>query len=403
MQSDERYLSAQIDLMRISVVVGLVFLHYGSFPGETYDPFDGFDPAHGGFSLFVNSYFVFFFYSAVPLLSAVSGYLFFKEADYSLRFYKKRYRSRIKSIFLPMVSWNALALLLSAAVALVFPLSQRLIAYDVFNLNFMDLVNALIGVTQRPADFQFWFLHDLLLTVLISPILAFCIRRAPIISFACLAAIWLVNLNLVVFFRTDVLFFFSIGAAAQIHRWPIANIASPRTAIILMASYFVLVAIRTLAPVFLSDDMPMARIITGAGTRMLRLYGVVALWSLAPLLVRTSWGMQIAKFGVVAFFLHAIHWPLNQLLKAGFDSVLPHRSEGLLLVNYFATTVLTVALAILIARLLNSHVPVVFNHLSGGRSNSLSARFVKTTGSSEGARLEVEAEKPLHSGTQVSS
>ncbi|WP_262300358.1 acyltransferase family protein [Microvirga sesbaniae] len=379
MHSGDKLLSAQIDLMRFSVVVGLVFLHYGPFPGTTYDPFDGFRFEQGGLSLFVNSYFVFFFYSAVPLLSAISGYLFFKESDYSLGFYKKRYRSRVRSIFLPMVSWNAIALLLSAVVALTLPLSGRIIAYDVFNLTFMDLVNALVGVTQRPADFQFWFLHDLLLTVLISPVLAFCIRRAPMVSLGCLAVIWLVNLPLIIFFRPDVLFFFSVGAAARIHHWPIANIASRRTAIVLLITYAVLVALRALAPTIISDEMPMARVITGMGSRILRLYGVVALWSLAPFLVQTTLGMRIAKLGVIAFFLHAIHWPLNQLVKAGFDSLLPTRSDALLLVNYFATTCLTVLLAIAVARFLNSYVPWLFDHLSGGRSNALNSSFSRAS------------------------
>ncbi|MEE1657662.1 acyltransferase [Microvirga sp. CF3062] len=400
MHRDDNLLSAQIDLMRISVVIGLVFLHYGAFPGTTYDPFDGFDPDHGGFSLFVNSYFVFFFYSAVPLLSAISGYLFFKEADFSVEFYKKRYRSRIRSIFFPMVSWNAIALLLSAVVALALPMSERIIAYDVFNLSAMDLVNALIGVTQRPADFQFWFLHDLLLTVLISPVLAFFIRRAPVISLVCLAAIWAVNVNLIVFFRTDVLFFFSIGAATRIQNWSIGNIASLRTAIILVTTYAVFVALRTLAPVIIPDDVPIARIINGVGTRMIRLYGVIALWSLAPYLVRTALGARIAKFGVIAFFLHAIHWPLNQLVKAAFDSILPNRSDSLLLLNYSATTCLTVLLAIAIARLLNYLAPGIFNHLSGGRSTALNVRFARPLATGEVSQTGSPAEQQLLSKVQ---
>lgn len=400
MKRDESILSAQIDLMRISVVVGLVFLHYGSFPGMTYDPFNGFDPNHGGFSLFVNSYFVFFFYSAVPLLSAISGYLFFKDSDYSARFYKKRYRSRVISIFLPMLSWNAIALLLSAAVALAMPMSGRIIAYDVFNLSAMDLANALIGITQRPADFQFWFLHDLLLTVLISPILGFFIRRAPTISLLCLAAIWAVNVNLIVFFRTDVLFFFSIGAAARIHNWPIGIIVSRRTAILLVMTYAALVALRTSIPVLVPSDLPIAQIINGVGTRVIRLYGVVSLWSLAPFLAQTSLGARIARFGVIAFFLHAIHWPLNQLLKAALDGILPNRSEALLLLNFFATTFLTVVLAIVVARMLNSLAPGLFNHLSGGRSTALSGRFAPSSTEGEKPQPKLPAGQQLLSKAQ---
>ena len=111
-------------------------------------------------------------------------------------------------------------------------------------------------------------------------------------------------------------------------------------------------------------------------------------------------GMRISKFGVIAFFLHAIHWPLNQLLKAGLDTTLTGRSEALLIVNYFATAFLTVVLTIVIAKLLNSLAPGVFNHLSGGRSAALSTRFAGSSATGKIVQPERDPEQQLLSKPQ---
>ncbi|UTA55615.1 hypothetical protein L3D22_07380 [Lysobacter soli] len=70
-------LSRTINLARISLIVGLVFLHYQTYPNSTASPFDGIDQAHHPWATYINSFVLFFFFSAVPLLSMISGWLFF--------------------------------------------------------------------------------------------------------------------------------------------------------------------------------------------------------------------------------------------------------------------------------------------------------------------------------------
>ena len=49
------------------------------------------------------------FFSVVPLLSTISGWLFFSfpQEDGPGRALKKRIRSRFKSLYLPLAVWNA--------------------------------------------------------------------------------------------------------------------------------------------------------------------------------------------------------------------------------------------------------------------------------------------------------
>lgn len=367
--SEAEFRRDQVNLLRFLLIVGLVCLHYGPYPGSSHSPFRGYLPTDVPLATFVNAYVLFFFFSAVPLLGAISGYLFFKDWDHSPGFYLKRYVSRARSILLPMVTWNAIVLGLFVSLAVLRPGSalQSVIAYDVENLGIRDLVNALVGVTRHPVNFQFWFLRDLFLTILCAPLLGLMIKRAPFAGLVGLFIVWLGNFKLGIFFRTDVLFFFYVGGLIQVRGWPVQPLPS-RTAVAVLLAYAILIGVRTLVPSMVSLDSETAVTVLNILTRLLRILGVVALWSAAPLLLRTRIGQWMVQMSALAFFLHAVHWPMNQFIKIGIDKAFPDRQEWTLLLNYVGTTLLTIAAAILIARVLDAVAPQFFRHLSGGRS-----------------------------------
>ena len=70
-------LSQIISFSRITLIVGLVFLHYEKFPNSRNNPFRGMDIEAFQVATFVNSFVLFFFFAVVPLLSMISGWLFF--------------------------------------------------------------------------------------------------------------------------------------------------------------------------------------------------------------------------------------------------------------------------------------------------------------------------------------
>ncbi|MBM6593282.1 acyltransferase family protein [Microvirga pudoricolor] len=367
-------LERRINFLRLLLIIGLVFLHYGAFPGSDRSPFRGYGDTATPIATFVNSFFLFLFFSAVPVLSAISGYLFFKSMNPTPGFYLKRYRSRVHSVLLPMLSWNAFVVVLFIGIAALWPDSplQSIITYDVEKLGIGSTLNALVGITRHPVNFQFWFLHDLLLTVLISPLLGLLIRKAPYVGLVGIGAAWLVDYDFVIFFRPDVLFFFYLGGMARLRYWNL-DFVSARNGVVLMAIYVVLIGLRTLAPAFIPEDGTLGEFLYGPGTRLLRVLGVAAFWGCAPLLMNTFWGRRVTALGAVAFFLHSIHWPLNQFIKEGLARVIPGNGDAALLLNYFATIAITLAVALLIAKLMTTFTPRLFSHLSGGRSINWSA------------------------------
>lgn len=380
-------LSKRIDMLRFTLVVGLVLLHYGAYPDSELSPFQGLQPTPHPAAAFVNSFVLFFFLCAVPVLSAISGWLFFKHLEPSARFFGRRIKARARSILLPMTIWNAAVLgaFVAAGALLRDPRVSAMAAYDVTGLDATATVNAIVGVTRYPIAYQLWFLHDLMLTVIFAPLLWLALRFAALGGAVALALVWFLDYDVPLFFRTDVLLFFYAGAFAQVRALPIARPA-PQLGPALLAVFIVLVGARAIGPYFIAEQSPAGVVLFDYGTRLMRIVGAAAVWLCSALLVDTRVGNALCRCGPVAFFLYAAHWPLNQVFKHGLDALMPVRNDLTLLINYALTGALTVAATILAARALNAVLPSVYDVLSGGRSAMWSLRCAAPTATTAAER-----------------
>lgn len=362
-----RELSRVIEVARVVLVVGLVFLHYDAFPNATLSPFRGFNPSEHAFATFVNSAVLFFFFSAVPLLSAISGWLFFGFAERPMEAMARRMRGRALSLYAPLVAWNAM--FLAAALALYATgKGGHLLAQ--LNIDFaaagaMDYANAVFGLTGHPVAFQFWFVRDLFLTVLVSPVLWLALRRAPLLGAAVLGAVWLGGGTFGIFFRTDVLCFFYLGGLLRLKGW--MPMPGPRATLALLAAYVALVSLRALAPLGVDQAVPEERALLDLATRAMRPLGVLACWGLCLRLAASSLGEALARYGNFAFFLHASHFPLIAAVKLALWWMVPAETGAWMLAHYAASVVVTVALCFAAARLLTALAPGLYAFLAGGR------------------------------------
>lgn len=363
----DRQISQTINLARITLIVGLVFLHYQAYPNSTSSPFDGLDVAHHPVATFINSLVLFFFFSAVPLLSMISGWLFFsfqdENAGPSLR---RRMRRRISSLYLPLVSWNALffgMLLVWFSQQPDHPIFEA-INIDFGSAGWLDYLNAVFAVTERPIGFQFWFIRDLFVTVLVSPLLWLALRHAPYFGMAMLGAVWLMGSGMFIFFRPDVVFFFYLGGFLRMYRVPLD--IGLRPTVVLFALYVGLIALRALAPMFLDFSHPRPELLTLA-TRLTRLVGVLACWGVLLQLSPTRLGAALARYGGLTFFLYAAHFPLLAGVKILLWHWVPAETDGWMIAHYVSSVTVTVAIALSGALLLARVVPNWFSLMNGGR------------------------------------
>jgi succinoglycan biosynthesis protein ExoH len=356
-------LSQTINFARISLIVGLVFLHYEWFPNARISPFRGLDPLQNQVATYIQSFVLFFFFSVVPLLSMISGWLFFSFRDDVASTLRDRIRRRFSSLYLPLVFWNALFLAVLLLLFQANPAHQLLaeMNIDLGKAGLWDHVNAIFGVTHHPVGFQFWFVRDLFVTVLVSPLLWLMLTRAPLLGAAFLGAAWLVGHDLWIFFRTDVVFFFYLGGWIRLRGLPVE--IGARATLVFLSAYVAACAARTLAPYVVDGDPFILQVMT----RGMRLVGVLACWGLFQRIAPTPIGGLIARFGGLAFFLHAAHYPLIAEVKLILWDLLPAETQPWMLVHYVVSVLITVAIGIGLGLLLTRSVPRAFALLNGGR------------------------------------
>lgn len=100
---------------------------------------------------------------AVPAFFIISGYLFFDQTV-DKRSYKIKMKKRIKTLLLPMVSWN---LLYSLLLLLALTLGVGIYAND-HEFSVLKYIGYLF---INPVAYQFWFIRDLLIVMIFSPLI----------------------------------------------------------------------------------------------------------------------------------------------------------------------------------------------------------------------------------------
>lgn len=370
-QQSTRLISASIpntiEVARVALVIGLVFLHYFAYPNSQTSPFMGLDPAHHPFATFVNSFILLFFFSAVPLLSTISGWLFFNFADNPLATIQRRIRGRFSSLLLPLIVWNILTLLIGFAIYLVVPTSGLVgsFSFDFGQANTFDLANAILGITRLPIAFQFWFVHDLFLTVLLSPLLWLMLRYVPLVCAIGLGLAWVAELTFGIFIRTDVLFFFFLGGLARTRNTSL--VIQWSTTRIVLSVYALLMAARALSPLVVDPTVAENLYWLDLATRLTRPLGVIACWGACLKLVDTGLGATMVRYGGFAFFLHAAHFPLIALVKFLLWRLVLKETDAWMLAHYVMSVALTVGVTAIAAAAIFKVSPGLYSFLAGGR------------------------------------
>jgi len=366
-------ISNSIGLARIVLICGLVALHYGIYPGTKALPFSGIDLNDHPLATWFNGFMVFFFHAAVPVLSMISGWLFFtflpQDAWPSI---KRRMGNRVKTVLLPMCAWNLLYLGLLYTAFRLDPGSSAFSHTTRFGINFhdatlMNYLNAVLAINGDPVGFQFWFVRDLFVTVLLTPIGWVLLSRAPWIGAAGMFLLWITGCTLGgLFLRLDVPFFFYMGAL--FHQKHLRVDLSLRATILAVSFFATLAALRAIVSIWVEFPNDYAPYWLETATRSMRLFGVIGCWGVIYRLADTKPGIALSKYGGVAFFLYSAHWPLEALLKEALKPVIRGNGDGWLLLHYFLSVSLTIAICLCAAIALSKISPGLFSLMNGGRA-----------------------------------
>lgn len=148
--------------------------------------------------------------TAVPLFFLISGYLFFREGTLNKELYVSKLKKRFRTLVIPYVFW------ILGAVVILFVAQKylpNLFAGSFPNVSTFKAKDWLDIFWIHPLQYQFWFLRDLFLTILLTPLIYLFIRKIGIFFLLGLLVLLLARPSEpIVGFSVSVIFYFSIGA-----------------------------------------------------------------------------------------------------------------------------------------------------------------------------------------------
>jgi fucose 4-O-acetylase-like acetyltransferase len=221
--ADEQLLSKTIDFLRFPLIVGVVFIHTDFsnivLAGVKQLSFANFPVFKAIFLLFSKI----IFEGCVPLFFFISGFLFFyRTADFSFQVYLKKIKSRVHSLLIPYVFWNfvvLLFLLLGQTLlsgSLISGVNKPIVDYSLGDWlwSFWDTsqVNQHFEKTL-PVNSPFWFIRDLMVVVLLSPVLYFLLKRLGVFAVLIFGILWVYNPFFYLPGISTVSFFFFVAGA----------------------------------------------------------------------------------------------------------------------------------------------------------------------------------------------
>lgn len=322
----------------------------------------------------MSGYFVQF---AVPLFFILSGYLFFLNMPtFNMGGYRDKLKRRIKTLFIPYISWTCIALLINIVV--------RFIGCVLHNKSMLTIIDYLkevipngfyvVEVTTKsysnilgvnyleflPLVAPLWFIRDLMIMVLLTPILYWLIKILGeffiiLLVFIFLTGIWPPIPGLDV--RTVT--FFSIGAYWAINGYGF---------VCAMRSYkniaFVVNIPAFIACVYLGKNNIW-------GMFFLNMYILsaccIAVYLCSYIVENNSF--HIPELLVKStFFIYAMHTVfIMGWFKTFISKVLPYDNFLIDIIKFYTTPILIVIFIVFIYKSTLKYLPSIASTLSGGR------------------------------------
>lgn len=372
----EKLQSEVIDFLRFPIIIGVLLAHNfgstvhiasGQLGNDAWPPL--LTLCNDFFSLTVGRL-------PPPLFFFISGFLFFLHCEkFTAETWLKKLKSRARTLLVPYLFWNILT------VAVMY-IAWHIPTFSLFFSESHDItwqypLRALWAlpneqeIPRYPIAYQFWFIRDLMVMIVLSPILYYLVKKFRFYGVALLGLLWfyewwqawlpwLAGHGM----SSDALFFFTVGAWFALNKRNIVEDAERVANII-----FILYPLLALADVCTKLHIPGVQhvylpFVHHSGI----LLGIAASFALTAYLLRTGKARLNPFLSSASFFVLAAHEPLflSKLRKIVFVIFQP-QSDLALTINYFLLVIVVVAVLLGLYWLLRRVLPGFTRVITGGR------------------------------------
>lgn len=352
--------SVRLNLLKFPLIVGVVFIH-------TYSTSVGFNNGITSVGLSSDSFISSLIRNlisqeiarvAVPIFFLISSYLFFISFDGTRANYLKKINTRFHTLLTPFLFWN-IATLLIIALGQYLPFTHAYFSGKnpfIVNFDYLDFPRYIFGVGVNPISYQFWFIRDLMLLCLLSPVILILNKRISLIWNCFLIYCWFFDLWLMYSPNIDAVLFFSLGCFIAVYKKNIFTVDR-------YGKYFVLVYLM----IILLDGLSYGELIGLHKVGIL--IGIVSSLYLTKFLVYSNFKSLLLSLGNTSFFVFAAHEPLLSIVRKVVYKVLEPKSDFLTLVLYILIPIVVILLLVLLYSFLKSVFPKFLRIITGGRTS----------------------------------
>jgi succinoglycan biosynthesis protein ExoH len=348
----DQNLSSRINLMRIILISGIVFVHVPHNP-ET-SPFLGVYGFFDWIRVFLGDA---LFRIGVPCLSAISGYLLFRRGMQAFD-YLATVKSKAKTVLLPFILWNG-ALFLAVLLLQRFEVGLGYFP-DLWNATTREIISHGAALEELPVNVPLYFLRDLFVCILLSPILAFFVKRFALVTLAVLLIItaW-PDLTLFIVQKKSILFSFALGIALALHKVDLKTLdpyAGRITLAVLVAAASLATGLYFTGPEF-TFELNLLR-------NLLAVFGAMGLWASSSLLIQSRTGRRLSETGSLSFWIFCAHYPLLVIMWMVWNRGGPDFYPAF----YIGAVLLSFAILIVSNAQVRARLPTLYGVLTGSRS-----------------------------------
>ena len=298
---------------------------------------------------------------AVPLFFFISGFLFFNKGGYfTLPTYLKKIRKRAKSLLVPYIIWNIIVYLILLLWQTFWPGSSSG-SKLVINYSFVEWLRIFWDIRSGfyPLCAQFWFLRDLMVVMILSPVVYLLVKLLKQYFLCILGILWFTNTWFdITGLSIAAIFFFSCGSYFGIMKKNFVKTLRP-----LMKLSVIIYPIVCLTILYFSSDPAVVKYLLSLST----LIGMIlAITISAYYISREKWSVN-NFLSESSFFIYAYHQIILALVvKIAVKTFYPMSDFGLLAV-YIISPILIICFGLGLYYVLRHYLPRFTSIITGGR------------------------------------
>lgn len=297
----------------------------------------------------------------VPLYFTISGILFFN--NFTNRYsYKKKIKSRIKTLVTPYFFWNLITLMIllvlqSIEATKVFFSGNNKLIMDYSITDFLKAFWDTGGGT--PVLSPYWYIRNLFILQLFSPIIFIFTKHLKAAYLIIVGGVWIMTPTLT--FTYTSIFYFSLGAYFSIHDIDLVKMTD-----LYFKPLIIFFMVMLCTEIFLHFNVASPLLIYQQ--KVLFIIGVLCFFALAIKAVQKNISIS-ASLIQASFFIYTTHYPIIQgIRRISMKIVNTSPSETGNICAYLGSAILTFFICLFLYKCIKSFMPQTLAFITGERS-----------------------------------